>query len=169
MGALISNVLALSRIGREDGAPEQVALDEVADSVLERLAERIGARGVKVTRGALGEVHAVRSQMEQVLGQLIGNAVTYLGTQAEPQVEIGRRERDGAVEYFVRDNGIGMDAAYHAKVFEPFQRLKDVDAEGSGVGLTIVKKIVESVGGHVGVESSPGAGATFFFTWPNRA
>ena len=166
MGALLSNVLALSRIGREDGTPGIVSLDEVADLAIERQAELVRARSIKVTRGALGEVRGLRMQVEQVLVNLVGNAVKYLGPQTEPQVEIGRAERDGTVEYFVRDNGIGMAAAYHAKVFEPFQRLKDVDAEGSGVGLTIVKKIVESVGGHVGVESAPGAGSTFFFTWP---
>ena len=90
----------------------------------------------------------------------------YLGTPKEPLIEIGRAERNGVVEYYVRDNGIGIDAAYHAKVFEPFQRLKDIAVEGTGVGLTIVKKIVEGAGGTLRVESAPGKGSTFFFTWP---
>jgi signal transduction histidine kinase len=122
-----------------------------------------------VTRGALGEVRGLRAQVEHVLYNLVANAVKYLGPQATPQVEIGRAERDGTVEYFVRDNGIGVDPAYHAKIFEPFQRLKDVDEAGSGVGLTIVKKIVEAAGGRVRVESAAGAGSTFFFTWPQAA
>jgi signal transduction histidine kinase len=167
MGALISNVLALSRIGREEGAVEVVSLDEVADEVLERLGPLVRERGVKVTRGALGEVRALRTQVEQVLANLIGNALMYLGTPKEPLIEIARASRDGAVEYSVRDNGIGIDPVYHAKIFEPFQRLKDLPVEGTGVGLTIVKKIIEAAGGALRLESAPGKGSTFSFTWPN--
>jgi signal transduction histidine kinase len=166
MGALISNVLALSRIGREDGTPELVSLDELADGVIDQLSGMIRERGVKVTRGSLGEVPALRTQMEQIFANLISNAVKYLGTPKEPQVEIGRMERDGAIEYFVRDNGLGIDERYHTKVFEPFQRLKDIPVEGAGVGLTIVKKIVEAAGGRIRLESAPGKGSTFSFTWP---
>ena len=169
MGALIHNVLALSRIGREDGTIQVVSLDEVADVTLERLANPIRARGVKITKGTLGEVRGLRTQVEQLLQNLIGNAVKYLGDTAEPQVEIGCATRDGTTEYYVRDNGIGIDPAYHAKIFEPFQRLKDIEVEGTGVGLTIVKKIVDGVGGELRVESAPGAGSTFFFTWPESA
>jgi len=169
MGALLSNVLTLAKIGREDGPIEVVSLDEVADVVLDRLAEPIRARGIKVTRGALGEVRGLRTQMEQVLSNLVGNAVKYLGAPAEPLVEIGRIDRDGVAEYYVRDNGIGIDPAYHAKIFQAFQRLKDVEVEGTGVGLAIVKKIVEAAGGQLRIDSAPGTGSTFFFTWPQPA
>jgi signal transduction histidine kinase len=169
MQALIADVLALARVGREGRAAETVALEEVVDLVLQRLDEPLRTRGIKVTRGALGEVRAVRTHIEQVFSNLIGNAVKYIGEPAEPGVEIGRHERDGVTEFFVRDNGIGIDPAYHAKVFETFQRLKEVDVEGSGVGLAIVKKIVESAGGGLRIESAAGTGATFFFTWPNDA
>ncbi len=86
----------------------------------------------RCSEGALGEVRALQTEIEQIFSNLIGNAVKYLGTPAEPAIQIGRIDRDGAVEYFVRDNGIGIAPAYHAKVFEPFQRLKDVEAEGTG-------------------------------------
>ena len=169
MAALISNVLTLSRAGREDRPTEVVSLDEVADVVVERLADAIRARDVKVTRGELGEVRAVRTEMEQIFSNLVGNAVNYLGPQAEPLIEIGRIDRAGSFEYYVRDNGIGINPAYHAKVFEPFQRLKDVAVDGTGVGLAIVKKIVEAAGGQLRVESAVGAGSSFFFTWPQRS
>lgn len=70
------------------------------------------------------------------------------------------------VECYVRDNGIGIDPAHHEKVFEIFQRINDVQVESTGVGLAIVKKIIDGVGGRVWVESSRGEGATFRFTWP---
>jgi signal transduction histidine kinase len=166
MAALIGNVLTLSRVGREERSTEVISLDEVADVVIDRLSDAIRAQDVKVTRGALGEVHAHRTEIEQVLSNLVGNALKYLGTPSTPQIEIGRIERDGAVEFYVRDNGIGIEPAYHAKIFEPFQRLKEVDVEGSGVGLAIVKKIIDAAGGQLRVESAKGTGSTFFFTWP---
>jgi signal transduction histidine kinase len=169
MDALIGNVLTLSRIGREDRPTEVVWLDEVADLVVERLADPIRAREVKVTRGALGEVRAVRTEIEQVLSNLIGNALKYLGAPKAPFIEIGKIDHNRCVEYYVRDNGIGIDPAYHEKIFEPFQRLKGVQVEGTGVGLAIVKKIVLAAGGQLRVESATGAGSTFFFTWPQGA
>jgi signal transduction histidine kinase len=169
MGVLIADVLTLSKIGREGRPTEVVSLDEVVDLVLQRLAEPRRARGVKLTRGALGEVRAIRTQMEQVFSNLIGNAVKYLGDTVAPVIEIGRIDRGAGVEYYVRDNGIGIDPAYHAKIFEAFQRLKDIEAEGTGVGLAIVKKIAEAAAGRLRVESAVGDGSTFFFTWPGEA
>jgi len=119
-----------------------------------------------VTRGELGTVQAIRTQMEQVFANLIGNAVKYIGDTADPHVEIGKIERGAHTEYFVRDTGIGIAPEYHARVFETFQRLKDVEVEGSGVGLAIVKKVIEAAGGTLRLESEVGKGSTFFFTWP---
>jgi GAF domain-containing protein len=163
---LISDLLALSRIGREARVPEPVDLDDVVEGVLAELADPLRARGVTVVRHDLGRVLAVRTQMEQVFGNLISNAMKYLGDQAAPTIEIGAVARGGVLECWVRDNGIGIDPAYHGKVFEIFHRLRDVDAEGTGVGLPIVKKIIETAGGRVWVESARHEGATFRFTWP---
>ena len=96
--------------------------------------------------------------MEQVFSNLIGNAAKYLGDTADPRIEIGAIERDGAVEYYVRDNGIGIAPEYHARVFETFQRLKDVEVEGTGIGLAIVKKVIDAAGGDLRVESAVGEG-----------
>jgi signal transduction histidine kinase len=168
MERLVGDVLTLARSARGDHVPDTVALDEVVDGVLLELAGHVRARGVTVTRGQLGTVHAARTEIEQIFSNLIGNAVKYLGGVAAPAVEIGRVDRDEWVEWFVRDNGIGIDPAFHATIFKPFQRLQDVQVEGTGLGLAIVKKIVESAGGRVRVESAPGQGATFFFSWSCR-
>jgi signal transduction histidine kinase len=81
-------------------------------------------------------------------------------------VEIWTIERDDEIEGLVRDNGIGIDSAYHDKVFEMFQRLNDVEVAGTGLGLPIVKKIVEGAGGRIWIESTRGVGTTVHFTWP---
>jgi len=168
MERLIMDLLALSRIGREARVPEAVSLDEVVDDCLIEQAETIRAHGVQVSRGELGTLWAIRTQMGQVIGNLLGNAVKYLGDTPVPRVDIGTVDRDGYAECYVKDNGIGIDPAYHEKIFEAFQRLKEVDVEGSGIGLAIVKKIVETAGGRIWVESAKGQGATFRFTWPKR-
>jgi signal transduction histidine kinase len=169
MERLIQDLLALSRVGREARRAEVVSLAEVVDEVLQEWSGPLRARGIKVTVGDLGTVRAIRSQVEQVLGNLIGNAVKYMGDGAAPAIEVGSAERENALEVWVRDNGIGIDPAYHEKVFEVFQRLREIEAEGTGVGLAIVRKIVEAAGGRIWVESAKGQGATFRFTWPREA
>lgn len=168
MERLLMDLLALSRVGREARAPEAVSLDEVVDDCLAEQAEPIRQRGVQVRRGELGTLWAVRTHMVQVIGNLLGNAVKYLGDTPIPTVEIGAVDCGAYVEYFVKDNGIGIDPAYHTKIFEVFQRLKEIDVDGSGVGLAIVKKIVDTAGGRLRVESATGQGATFRFTWPKN-
>ena len=111
-------------------------------------------------------VDAVPSQLTQVFANLIGNAVKYLGDTGQPCVEIGATDRADHIECVVQDNGIGIDPEYHQEIFEVFERLKDVPVDGTGVGLTIVKKTVEGAGGQIRVESARGRGARFIFTWP---
>jgi signal transduction histidine kinase len=163
---LITDLLALSRIGREARAAETVNVTELVDALMADFRDVIRTRGITVVCGDLGRVPAVPAQMEQVFSNLISNAIKYLGDQPTPQIEIGAASRDDMIEYWVKDNGIGIDPVYHAKVFQVFQRLQDVESEGSGVGLAIVWKVVEAAGGRVWVESGKGQGATFRFTWP---
>ncbi len=166
MERLILDLLSLSRIGREAHAPEDVPLRDLVSDILEDLGERIRTAGITVTVGALPPVWAVRVQMEQVMRNLMTNAIKYMGDTPAPAIEIGALAHGAAVEIWVKDTGIGIDPQYHDKVFEVFQRLKDVEAEGSGVGLPIVKKIVHGAGGRIWVESAKGQGSTFRFTWP---
>jgi signal transduction histidine kinase len=166
MERLLLDLLALSIIGREDRPPEDVPLADVVRDVLAELDEQVRARGIAVLVSELPTVRTIRVQMEQVVRNLLTNAVKYMGDTSSPTIEIGALRRDGHVECWVRDNGIGIDPRYQDDVFKLFHRLKDVEAEGTGVGLAIVKKIVEAAGGRLWVESAPGEGSTFRFTWP---
>jgi signal transduction histidine kinase len=166
---LIADLLALSRIGREARPLEDVDLAEIVGAVVDELSVAIGTRGVEIVRGPLARVRAIRAQMEQVIRNLLSNAVKYLGDSPTPRVEIRTIARDGEIECLVQDNGIGIDPAYHHKVFEMFQRLNDVEVPGTGLGLPIVKKIVEGAGGRIWIESVRGTGTVVHFTWPLAA
>jgi signal transduction histidine kinase len=166
MERLILDLLALSRSGREAHAPDEVPLAELVREIVADLAEPLETRRINVDIGDLPVVSAIRVQMEQVMKNLLTNAIKYMGDPPSPSIEIGATSRSTETEIWVRDTGIGIDPAYHDKVFEIFQRLKDVEAEGSGVGLPIVKKIVHAAGGRIWVESARGQGSTFRFTWP---
>jgi signal transduction histidine kinase len=166
MERLIADLLALSRIGREARAPAAVSLGEVVDDVAAGFASAMRERGVRMILGDLPAVWGIRTQIEQVMGNLLGNAVKYLGDTAEASVEVGTIDRGALVECYVRDNGIGIDPAYHERIFEVFQRLQEVEVDGTGVGLAIVRKIVQASGGRIWLESAKGQGATFRFTWP---
>lgn len=169
MESLITDLLALSRIGHEARSPVAVSLAEVVDDVAADLAPALRDRGIELVRRDLPILWGIRTQIDQVMRNLIGNAVKYLGDTAAGRVEVGAVEREAFVECHVRDNGIGIDPAYHERIFEVFQRLKEVEADGTGVGLTIVRKIVQTNGGRIWVESAKGQGTTFRFTWPKRA
>jgi two-component system, LuxR family, sensor kinase FixL len=166
MEHLILDLLALSRIGREARTPEVLSLARVLDDVSVELATSMRDRGIQLVRGEFTTVWGIRTRIEQVMRNLLGNAVKYLGDTSEPRVEVGAVDRGAMVECYVKDNGIGIDPAYHERIFEIFQRLGEIEAEGTGVGLAIVKKSVQMSGGRVWVESAKGHGATFRFTWP---
>ncbi len=170
MAQLIGDLLALSRIGRDARTPEGVAVQDLLEGIIDRQNGMIRERGVEIVCDADVTVWGVRVHLEQVFANLVSNAIKYLGPTEHPRVEI-RAEDHGErfVEFSVRDNGIGIDPAYHTRIFELFQRLRDVEAEGTGVGLALVKKIVDTAGGRIWVESSPGEGSTFRFTWPVAA
>jgi signal transduction histidine kinase len=166
MERLILDLLTLSRSGREAHSPEEVPLAELVRDIVADLAEALQPKGIEVVIGELPTIRAIRVQMEQVMKNLLTNAIKYMGDPASPSIEIGATSRSTETEVWVRDTGIGIDPAYHDKIFEIFQRLKDVEAEGSGVGLPIVKKIVQGAGGRIWVESARGQGSAFRFTWP---
>lgn len=168
MGALIDGLLRLARFGRI--ALQRVELDMAA--LAQRVAQDERERHPQATI-RVGELPAAQADaplIEQVLVNLLGNALKYSAKVPDPQVEIGSLARDGETVYFVRDNGAGFDPRYAGNLFEPFRRLHTLrEFEGSGIGLAIVRRIVERHGGRVWAESEPGSGATFFFTLGRNA
>ena len=169
MGALLQDVLDLSRIGHLVNPPCDVSLVDLVNEALEFLPDQArGAVQVDVAPD-LPMVYGDRERLLEVLQNLIENAVKYMGDQPEPRIEIGRRV-DGQDEvFFVRDNGIGIKRCYHEKIFSLFDQL-DRNVDGTGIGLTLVKRIIEVHGGRIWVESSgPGHGSTFCFTIAPKA
>jgi signal transduction histidine kinase len=166
MEALIDGVLQYARAGRARAAPERVDVGALVREAAELLAPPAGAR-VEVADD-LPPVVAERVPLQQVFLNLVGNALKYAG-RPDAVVRVGwRAARPGWPEFWVADNGPGIAPEYHERVFGIFQTLQSRDrVEGTGIGLSVVKKIVEGQGGRVWVESAAGAGATFRFTWPS--
>ncbi|NTW12047.1 MAG: GAF domain-containing protein [Anaerolineales bacterium] len=167
MYMLLSDLLELSRIGRMMNAPETIPFAELMRDAKEAVHGRLEARGVTVTlQPNLPSVYGDRQRLTEVLQNLIDNAAKYMGSQPEPGIEIGQRgEDDGKPVFFVKDNGMGIAPEYHERVFGLFNKL-DAKSEGTGVGLALVKRIIEIHGCRIWVESESGQGSTFYFTLP---
>jgi signal transduction histidine kinase len=167
MSQLLDELLNLARVGRKMNPPERVTFQELAQEVVRLVAGRISAGGVKVrVADAVVALEGDRSRLMEIWQNLVENACKFMGDQPRPQVEIGVEPRGPETVFFVRDNGGGIDPRYHAKLFGLFEKL-DPKGEGTGMGLALVKRIVELYGGRIWVESAgPGQGANFLFTLP---
>ncbi len=165
MYRLLEELLDLSRIGRQAHPPEEVPLSELAVEAVELVGGQIDKSSVEVAIDSeLPVVSGDRGRLLEVFQNLLANAVTYMGDQTSPRVEVGVERKGSETTIYVRDNGIGIDARYHEKVFGLFERLA-TDQDGTGVGLALVKRIVEMHSGKIWVESAgPGQGSTFYFT-----
>ncbi len=168
MGQLINDLLAYSRLERRELHAEPVALQDLIGALLARRAEEIKARGVavNVTVPAVS-VSADREGLTMALRNLLENALKFTRDTPHPEIEIGGRDTGDACILWVRDNGVGFDMKFHDKIFAIFQRLhRAEDYPGTGVGLAIVKKAMERMGGRAWAESEPGRGATFYLEIP---
>jgi PAS domain S-box-containing protein len=168
MGNLLNEVLELSRIGRMVNPPSEVTAIDLANEALELLTGSIAQHGAEVYLAPdLPILYGDRPRLQEVFQNLIENAAKFMGNQPHPRIEMGVRTDGVETVLFVRDNGIGIDPAYHERVFGLFDKL-DQNTEGSGVGLAIVKRIVEVHGGRIWVESEGvGQGSTFCLTLPH--
>jgi PAS domain S-box-containing protein len=168
MRRLMDELLELSRVGRLAKPSVEISLGDLAREAVELAQGQLMARQVDVRIEAdLPVVFVDRTRMVEVLQNLIVNAIKFMGSQEQPLIEIGSQSRNGQNAFFVRDNGIGIAPEYHQKIFGLFDKL-DSATEGTGIGLALVKRIVEVHGGKIWVESEVGKGATFFFTLAER-
>ncbi len=168
MELLIDDLLYLSRIGRLPERKTEFPFDDLMEKVLKTLQHKIDENGVVINvEKGLPVVYGEMERLSQVMENLLSNALKYIGKEnPSPRIDVGAMDRNGQKAFFVRDNGIGIEKRYHKKIFEIFQRLSAAkkSAEGTGVGMTIVKRIIEHHGGEIWLDSAPGKGTTFFFT-----
>ena len=168
MRALINDLLVYSRMGTGGKEFAPTSMQTVLDVALSNLQVAIRESGAEITHNAMPTVMADGSQLVQVLQNLIGNAITFR-RESPPRVHIAAERRGDEWVLSVRDNGIGIDSKYFHRLFTMFQRLHARNEyPGTGIGLAIVKKIVERHLGRVWVESQPGQGSTFYFTIPAK-
>ena len=169
MARLLNELLELSRVGRQMNPPEAVALSELASEAVSLVAGQIEAKGVLVEiELQMPVVKGDRVRLLEVYQNLIDNAVKFMGDQPKPCIQVGATQRKGEVWCSVRDNGMGIAPRHFENIFGLFNRL-DSKAEGTGIGLALVKRIVEVHGGRIWVESEGvGYGSTFWFTLPGH-
>jgi len=165
MQRLLDELLALSRIGRVVNPLTEIPLSALAHEAVTLVGGQIAARGVQVDIVPdLPMVVGDRPRLLEVLQNLVDNAVKFMGAQPAPRIEIGTRQDGEQTVYYVRDNGVGVEPRYHEKVFGLFERLEP-DGDGTGIGLALVKRIIEVHGGRIWVESTgQSCGSTFCFT-----
>ena len=168
MGRLIDALLDFARLGRQPLRTRPVELDELVSQTIGELRSGLGGRTIDFVIGKLGTAVADPALLKQVLANLLGNAVKFTRDKNPAVVEVGCRrdaETGDANVYYVKDNGAGFDMRYSEKLFGVFQRLNRAEEyEGTGVGLSIVQRVITRHGGRVWADSRPGEGATFYFT-----
>lgn len=169
MQNLINDLLVFSRVGTKGKELRPVDFEVVLHHVLANLQHAIQESDARVTHDPLPTLMADSTQMVQLLQNLIGNAIKFRDANRVPIIHIGIKQQDKEWLFSVQDNGIGFDPRYRDRIFLIFQRLHNkTKYQGTGIGLSICKKIVERHGGKIWVESEAGHSTTFYFTLPDR-
>lgn len=167
MQLLLGDLLELSRVGRLISPPEEIFFEEIVHEAVEMVTGRLNEQNVTVTVNANRHpLYGDRQRLCEVFGNLIDNAIKYSYSQPAPEITIGMKSVGEEDVYYVQDNGIGVAPQYQKRIFDLFEKL-DPAVEGTGVGLAIVKRIIEAHGGSIWIESEGfGCGSTFCFTLP---
>lgn len=165
--ASYNELLSLSRIGRMLNEPQDISFTEIVKEAVGLTQGRLRANNIPVEIEAnLPIVKVDRARIVEVIQNLLDNAAKFMGEQKNPHIKVGARQEKENWIFYVRDNGVGIEPAYHERVFGLFNKL-DPNSEGTGVGLALVKRIIEFHGGKVWVESEGvNQGSTFCFTLP---
>jgi PAS domain S-box-containing protein len=165
MGQLVDDLLNLGRVGRKELSLQVAGLRSIVDDVIQSLKSDIGDRCVEWKIGDLPYVECDTALMQQVLQNLLSNALKFTRPRAKALIEIGQERRDGSAVVYIRDNGVGFSMKYADKLFGVFQRLhRAEDFEGTGVGLATVQRIIQKHGGRIWAEAELDKGASFYFT-----
>jgi signal transduction histidine kinase len=171
--AIIDAMLRLSRVGRVEYQPVLLEVDPIVERVIDAMQGTIRERGAQLTVAPLPPCYGDPTAIEQIFGNLIGNAVNYLDATRTGAIEIGvlpeDRPQPDFHTYFIKDNGLGIPQAYIGKMFSAFHRLHANVAQGEGVGLALIKRIVMRHSGKIWVESEEGRGSTFYVSLPAHA
>jgi light-regulated signal transduction histidine kinase (bacteriophytochrome) len=172
MGALIDDLLSFSRAGKVELSPRHVDTTELVQEVRAELESHRTGAAIAWEIGTLPDMYGDPAMLRLVWVNLLSNAVKYSGKNPAPRISVGfGMVGDGAgptEAFFVRDNGAGFDMRYADKLFGVFQRLHSgQEFEGTGIGLAMVRRILERHGGRIWAEAAPGAGACFYFVMPN--
>jgi light-regulated signal transduction histidine kinase (bacteriophytochrome) len=168
METLIKDVLELSRIGRIETQLDDINVQEVLDEIIMDSQVNSNYQHVSVcNQNHVGMIRYNRHGLRHIFSNLIENALKFCSYQDSARIEIGSEEDDQEYRFFVRDNGIGIDPRFHESIFDLFYRLQDLkNVEGTGVGLTIVQRVLQTYGGRIWLNSEKGKGATFFVAIP---
>lgn len=169
MGQLIDDLLAFSRLGKKELVRTLVDMRSLAMSIVKELLKHELKSKYDIRIGSLPPAEADPVMIKQVIMNLVSNAIKYSSKKANPEIEIGYKDEETKTIYYVKDNGAGFDMAYAHKLFGVFQRLHSQEEfEGTGVGLALVKRIIDKHKGKIWAEAVENSGATFYFSLPKK-
>ncbi len=167
MRKMIQDILAFSRIGREEIQLEAIDCNKILQEVLAECEATISEKGATVTYTELPVLQTSPTLMRVLFQNLIGNALKFQGGERRPEIHIRAERLTGSWRFSVRDNGIGIDPGFHDRLFTIFQRFhRKEDYPGTGIGLSTCRKFLQLCGGDISFKSTPGVGTVFFFTLP---
>jgi len=167
MGRLIVDLLAYTDLGRADFRKQEVNIEQVFRVILRIFRDEIGAKAIVSEDFRAKYVLGDPAGMERVMFNLVGNALKFAHSERPPRIHVKSEKVGSRLRISVEDNGIGLDPKYRERIFGVFERLSSAGTPvGTGIGLAIVKRSVEKMGGIVGVDSTPGKGSCFWFELP---
>jgi signal transduction histidine kinase len=170
LSTIIDGLLRLSRVGRVEYESKLVDMNALVADILAAMHSQVVAADAVVEVGALPPVRGDRNAIGQIFANIIGNSLKSFGDRRPRRIEITATAETPPV-FTIRDNGVGIPAEYQSKIFQVFQHVHNTRTRGEGMGLAIVRRIVERHGGHIWFESATGEGTAFHFnlgTWQNR-
>ncbi|HSM78905.1 MAG TPA: ATP-binding protein, partial [Bryobacteraceae bacterium] len=169
MSTLIRDLLTYSQVLKAAPFhPEPVDTDQVLNQVIGNCAVLIAESHARVDRGLMPVIPGRESQLIQIFQNLLTNAIRYRRTEVRPEISVSAVDRGQEWLFEIQDNGSGIEARYLTQIFDMFRRFSKREHSGTGLGLALCQRIIESHGGKIWVESEVGAGSRFFFTWPKK-